>query len=242
MDRFDLLAELHQLLRPRTYLEIGVDIGLSLRLTRVPSIGIDPAFNVLMELQADIHLARTTSDEFFARKHPLAHLPIPFIDLAFIDGMHLAEFALRDYLSVERFTQPTSVIVLDDMLPRNVEEAARRRHTEEWTGDVYKAAQALRDFCPEVVVIEVDTTPTGIVIVLVPNASRAGVLKEYDAWLDVATSSDPQVVPPEILTRSRALAPDKVLASSGWSMLPAIRRRKGDTSAQVRAAFSDLLP
>ena len=131
----------------------GIDRGQSITLSRAPSIGIDPEFSIVSEILADVHLARTTSDEFFARRDPIAHLSIRVIDLAFIDGMHLFEFALRDFMNIERFTTPTSVIVFDDMLPRSVDEAARRRHTNAWTGDVFKAAQALRDLCPDVVVI-----------------------------------------------------------------------------------------
>jgi hypothetical protein len=212
-------------------------------LSRVPSIGIDPEFAVVAELQADIHLARTTSDEFFARKDPLAHLPVPVVDLAFIDGMHLAEYALRDYLAVERYTTPASVIVFDDMLPRRVEEAARHRHTVAWTGDVYKAAQALRDLCPDLVVIEVDTTPTGVLVVLLPNAARGGVLAGYDDWLSAAITPDPQDVPVEVLERSRAVDPTRLLASSGWAQLARLRKRsKADVADRVRAAFADVLP
>src|SRR5690606_6943151 len=122
------------------------------------------------ELQADIHLARTTSDEFFARRRPLAHLPVPFVDLAFVDGMHLAEYALRDVIAIERFTLPTSVIVLDDMLPGTIEMANRKRSTRRWTGDVYKAAQALRRLRPDLLVLDVDTKPTGTCLVLFPDA------------------------------------------------------------------------
>lgn len=243
MNRHNFLAALHRQLRPRTYVETGVDRGQSLTLSRVPSVGIDPAFNVVSELLADVHLARTTSDELFARRAPLAHLPVPVVDLAFIDGMHLAEYALRDYLAVERFTEPTSVVVLDDMLPRDVDEAARYRHTASWTGDVYKAAQALRNFCPELIVLELDTTPTGVVVVLAPNATRRGVLPSYDDWLDVAISPDPQEVPEEVLTRSRALDPEQLLASGGWAELVAMRGRRPRASGDdVRAAFADVLP
>ena len=45
MERHELLARLHTLLAPRNYLEIGVCQGESLTLSRVPSIGIDPAFH-----------------------------------------------------------------------------------------------------------------------------------------------------------------------------------------------------
>jgi predicted O-methyltransferase YrrM len=242
VNRHEFLASLHRQVRPRTYLETGVNLGQSLTLTRVPSIGIDPEFSVVRELQANIHLARTTSDEFFARTDPIAHLPIPVVDFAFIDGMHLSEYALRDYLAVERFTRPTSVVVFDDMLPRSVDEAARRRHTTAWTGDVYKAAQALRDLCPDVVVIEVDTTPTGVVVVLVPDAGRDGVLDGYDDWLDVAMAPDPQLVPTEVLSRSRALKPERLLASHGWSRLAALRGRNNDHIAdEVRSAFADVI-
>ena len=51
------------------------------------------------------------------------------LDLSFIDGMHLFEYVLRDFMNVERFSRWDTAIVLDDMLPRDVDEAARDRHT-----------------------------------------------------------------------------------------------------------------
>jgi hypothetical protein len=242
MRRHEFLQGLHARYRPRTYLETGIQKGQSLGLSRVPSIGIDPEFSITAEQLADVHLARTTSDEFFARKDPIAHLPIPVIDLAFIDGMHLSEYALRDYLAVERFTTPASVVVFDDMLPRTVEAAARTRLTKIWTGDVYKAAEALRQLRPDLVVIEVDTEPTGVVVVLAPDASRDGELPGYDDWLDVALAPDPQDVPVEVLTRSRALDPKRLLGSGGWAKLINLRSRRTPVSpGAVRAAFADVL-
>lgn len=241
MNRHQLLKALHTKVAPRTYLETGVADGSSLTLSRVPSIGIDPAFHIQAELLADIQLVRTGSDEFFARRDPLAHLPIDIIDLAFIDGMHLAEYALRDYLGVERFTHPASVVVFDDMLPRNVDEAARRRHTVAWTGDVYKAVDAIREYRPNALVFEVDTTPTGTVVVLNPDATCNGVMAEYDDWMDVAMAEDPQDVPQEILTRSRAVQPEKLITSSGWAKLRALRSQPADVAAgEIRAAFADV--
>jgi hypothetical protein len=241
LKRHEFLKALHQLTGPRTYVETGIHKGQSLTLSRVPSVGIDPEFAISSELFADVHLARTTSDEFFARKQPLAHLPKPVIDLAFIDGMHLAEYAMRDYLAVERFTTVASVIVFDDMLPRSIDEAARHRHTGAWTGDVYKAAEALRTMCPELVVLDVDTQPTGLVVVLTPEASRNGVLPGYDDWLDVAMSPDPQDVPEHVLSRSRAEDPQRLLDSAGWRQLRRLRTAKGVDRAAVQAAFADVL-
>lgn len=241
MNRHELLRRLHQVVRPRTYLEIGVHHGASMALSRVPSVGVDPDYSVSAELATSVHLARTTSDEFFARKDPLAYLPRPVIDLAFIDGMHLSEYVLRDYLNVERFTTPASVILLDDMLPRSVEEAARRRETHEWAGDVFKAAEALRELRPDLLVVYVDTTPTGTAVILAPDAARGGVLPQYDEWLgDIGLAPDPQKVPEHILGRTVAVAPERLLASTGWTHL---RHRRGSrrlAQAEVRDMFADL--
>lgn len=243
MNRHQLLRALHGLVNPRTYLETGVNRGVSLGLSRVPSIGIDPEFSIDAELQADIHLARTTSDEFFARRRPLAHLPVPVVDLAFVDGMHLAEYALRDVIAIERFTLPTSVIVLDDMLPGTIEMANRKRSTRRWTGDVYKAAQALRRLRPDLLVLDVDTKPTGTCLVLFPDARRAGVLEGYDEWVATeAVRPDPQPVPDSVLERTHALDPQVLLASRGWGRLADLRQsvRPGE-DAEVREAFADLV-
>lgn len=242
MNRHQLIAALHAQVNPRTYLETGVHRGQSLCLSRVPSIGIDPEFSVIEELQADVQLARTSSDEFFAREDPMAHLPVPFVDFAFIDGMHLAEYALRDVIAVERFSLPTTVIVIDDMLPIDVPMANRKRSTGAWTGDVYKAAEALRLLRPDLLVIEVDTRMSGTVVVLFPDATRDGVLPGYDEWITTAITPDPQPVPEEILTRSRAMSPARLLASPGWAALADLRRKaRPGNAAAVREAFADLV-
>lgn len=243
MNRHQLLQALHESIAPRTYLETGVNFGQSLSLSRVPSIGIDPEFAVKRELQCDVHLARTSSDEFFARRRPVAHLPVPVVDLAFIDGMHLSEYALRDFIAVERFTLPTSVMLIDDMLPRSVEMANRKRSTNIWTGDVYKVSDALRRLRPDLLVIEVDTEPTGTCLVLLPDATRGGVLEGYDEWLATeAVRPDPQPVPEAVLRRTRALDPEHVLASPGWGRLADLRGRvRAGDSSLVREALADLV-
>jgi hypothetical protein len=239
MQRHELLAALHEALRPRTYVEIGVNDGRSLSLSRVPSVAIDPAFKVTSELAADIHLARTTSDEFFARADPLAHFRGVPVDLAFIDGMHLAEFALRDFMNVERFTTPASVIVLDDMLPRDVDEAARDRHTKFWTGDVYKVPQALRRLRRDLVVLDVATKPTGTSVVLLPDRSSRVLLEHYDTLVTDMVVPDPQHVPDDVLGRTRAVDPDTLVSSDLWNALSSLRRRPRLRVQAVRAAVAD---
>jgi hypothetical protein len=135
-------AGLHRVFRPRTYTEIGVSKGGSLARSRTKSIGVDPAFAITAELNCHVRLFRATSDDFFTRPDAFAHFDGVPVDLAYIDGMHLSEYALRDFMNVEKRMARTGVVALDDMLPRNPLEAARDRRTGPWAGDVYKIHQA----------------------------------------------------------------------------------------------------
>jgi predicted O-methyltransferase YrrM len=234
MQRHRLLKTLHERLRPRNYLEIGVANGRSMTLSRSRSIGIDPAFRITSEILCDLHLARSTSDEFFARRQPLAHFDQPVIDLAFIDGMHLAEYALRDLINVERHTSPASVIVIDDMLPRTVAEADRDRgairQRGAWAGDVYKLTESARRLRPDLVWLEVDTQPTGTVVVLVPDRDATGLSAAYDDLVEEYVVADPQPVPDEVLKRSVAVAPERLLAAPIWDALRGLRDKRHDVA------------
>ena len=90
MEYLDFLTGLHEAVRPRAYLEIGLRHGHSLALADCPALGVDPAFNLKVELGENVELLRETSDEYFARAKPLKPLGGRKPDMAFIDGMHLA--------------------------------------------------------------------------------------------------------------------------------------------------------
>lgn len=230
MRRHELLRGLHERLQPRSYLELGVSTGSSLAVSRTRSIGVDPFFMIKNEIHCDVHLVRETSDEFFARPAPLEHFDEPVADLAFIDGMHLAEYALRDFINAERFTHPASVLVLDDMLPRHPDEAGRNRSLGRargaWTGDVYKVAASLRELRPDLVVLEMDTSPTGTVVVLNPDSGSDVLAAAYDDLVETYVTPDPQSVPEETLGRTRAVDPAALLAAPVWQELQALRTRE----------------
>ena len=255
MRRHEFLGHLHRLVRPRNYLEIGVANGASLRLSRVPSIAIDPGFQIGVPLQCDLQLARVTSDEFFSRPDPIRHLrssrnPIRNIrrgrplfdyylggtrlDLAFIDGMHQFDFVLRDFMNVERQSGWASVIAFDDMLPRDVDEAARDRHTEQWTGDVYKLMPVLAKHRPDLFAIPVDTEPTGILVVLGADHDSRVLAERYDEITREWAVPDPQQVPDWILERRTAVAPEALLGSPLWGDLVHARARHASRAAGLR--------
>jgi hypothetical protein len=238
--RHDFLREVHRVLRPRTYFEIGVRTGTSLELSRCPSVAVDPFYRLTRELQCDVHLVRTTADEFFAREHPFAHFDEPVVDLAFIDGMHLSEYALRDFVNTERFCHPGSVVVFDDMLPRNTLEASRSQRLasakKSWTGDVFKVVETLRRLRPDLVVLEIDTLPTGTLVVANLDPGSTVLRDAYDELVVEHVTPDPQTVPEATLKRTRAIDPGRLLAAPVWTELRRLRSRPRDAAA-VRAAW-----
>lgn len=213
MDYLDFLRTLHERLRPQRYLEIGVRWGQSLGVSRCRSVGIDPAFSIQSELHTDVHLFRTTSDEYFTRPDPLEPVGGEPFDLAFIDGMHLFEYALRDFINTERHCRPGSVVIFDDVLPRNVDEAARDRLTSAWTGDVYPILPVLERYRPDILTLAVDTKPTGLLMVLGLDPTSTVLADSYDEIIAEFRHADPQPVPQEIIDRTFVQAPERVLGS-----------------------------
>jgi hypothetical protein len=172
-DYFAVLSRLHRHLRPATYLEIGVAGGESLAcaLPHTDVIGIDPQPQLSRELPARQRVFHTTSDEFFAQHDVRAEFGGRSVELAFIDGMHRFEFALRDFINLERACAPDSVILLHDCYPLDARTAERERQTGFWSGDVWRLALLLREQRPDLLVRTIATAPTGLGLVLNPDAS-----------------------------------------------------------------------
>src|SRR5690606_15092040 len=108
----------------------------------------DPAFELQREFGPEVRLFEMTSDAFFATRDP-ARIFGTSVDFAFIDGMHLADFALRDFMNIESSSHPGGVIAIDDILPDAMEYATRERKTKIWTGDVYRTVLALGELRPQ---------------------------------------------------------------------------------------------
>jgi Methyltransferase domain len=233
------LRALHDRLQPARYLEIGVHNGSSMAQSRCRSVGIDPAFGISREIDCDVALFRTTSDEYFARPDPLAPTGGEPFDLVFIDGLHLFEFALRDFINSERYCSARSLIVFDDVLPRNVDEAARIRHTASWTGDVYPMLDVLARYRPELTVIPVGTTPTGLLLVLGLDPHNTELADNYEAILTEYRHPDPQPVPESVFDRLISASPERVLASGFWRVLATAE--KMTTPDEVRSMLADEL-
>ena len=214
-DTRGFLTGLHRLVRPRTYLEVGVQHGYSLNLAFAAeiAIGIDP--EPLVMATANQQIYQMTSDQFFEPGIPGIGMVLDErqIDLAYIDGMHLIEYVVRDFQNIARYCHPRSVVAFDDVLPRNQEEARRipvgTPILGDWTGDVWKIHRMLAEYRPDLRLRLVDTWPTGCLVVSGFPAHPqqwAPDRRLVEIWQDWTT------VPPAVLDRVTAITPEQALA------------------------------
>jgi tetratricopeptide (TPR) repeat protein len=164
-----VLEQLHALRKPRTYIEIGVWEGRSLRLAQpgTTAIGVDPNPRLASDLPDHIRLVRETSDEFFARRNARAELGGQAVELSFIDGMHQFEFALRDFMNLEACSAENALILLHDCYPLDALSAGPTPppETDFWTGDVWRTVVALRRHRPDLEVVTLACPPSGLGLV-----------------------------------------------------------------------------
>jgi hypothetical protein len=165
-DYRSLLGFLHKALQPKLYVEIGVRDGETFCLTQdgTRRIGIDPAPLIDTSGWANTVLAHSTSDSFFA--HEPNREKCRGFDLAFIDGDHSFDQALRDFRNLEALAKPTSIICIHDVIPMDARTATPKAETAFHTGDVWRLMAAINaGRYRDLVSFTVACAPTGLGIV-----------------------------------------------------------------------------
>jgi len=198
-----VLAQLHALKRPQTYLEVGTATGRTLAIARCASVAIDPRFRLDCDARRGkpaCHLFEMTSDAFFAAEDPSVLLGRP-IDFAFIDGMHQFEFALRDFMNIEAHCRPDSLIALHDCLPvdshmarrepRDRSAAAWSSYPNAWAGDTWKAIWILQLYRPDLAIFAFDAKPSGLVVVTQLDPQSSVLKLRYEEAIRAADVIDP---------------------------------------------------
>lgn len=216
MTRHEFLARLHEMLKPKIYMETGVQSGESLKLAHAAelAIGIDPY--PLIGQSGNQQIFPMYSREYFADDSRE-----PQIDLGFIDGSHLIEDVLRDFLGMARKAHFGTVIVFDDVLPYSQEIASRTMPPGgDWTGDAWKIIPIIRGALGlhGVESKMVNTFPTGLFVVWHlprrPNTTGWSLVKmELDYEDLVAKWIETETVPDYIISRSRAAEAEDILDS-----------------------------
>lgn len=219
----EVLARMHALIQPQLYLEIGLRHGASLALAKCDSIGIDPEPDLARAgpfPRLDLH--PMASDDFFFFRAEAA-LKSRRVDLGFIDGMHLVEFALRDFMNLERVMSPQGAIVIDDVLPNHPIQARRDRQSQVWCGDVWRLLPLLRRRRPDLRLTLLDTAPSGLLIVTGLKPDNRVLWDNYNPDLRALRAEDPDL-PAAVMQRHGALPPDEA------SILQALGRRSPDAA------------
>jgi predicted O-methyltransferase YrrM len=245
MNYFKLLRRLHAVKRPKTYLEIGTAAGKTLALARCASIAIDPRFRLARDVRQGKlgkparHLFEMTSDAFFSAQNPSALFGRP-VDLAFIDGMHHFEFALRDFMNIEPHCRPDSLIVLHDCLPvdmymarrdpRDRSGAAEAHYPGAWAGDTWKALWILQRYRPDLRIFAFDAPPSGLVVVTQLDPASTRLKQVDDEAVAAAAAADLASFYAGI-----TILPTSALRRPSWPST-LIRPRSFDFSAHLAAA------
>jgi SAM-dependent methyltransferase len=210
------LDRLHETLRPSLYVEIGVRRGDSLVLSRGRAVAIDPRPDPELSLPPEATLYTMSSDTYF--ESPAAAELGRAVDFAFIDGMHLAEFALRDFIHLEKHAAPWSVVAIDDVLPNHPAQASRQRRTRVWTGDVWRMVELLERRRPDLLILLVSTAPTGLALVAGLDADARSLLTDYNTIMSELRAGEAIQPGVSVLARTDALHPEdrrlKVLLST----------------------------
>jgi hypothetical protein len=180
----DHLLALHKWLEPAVYLEIGVFKGDTLALARPPTraTGVDPQPRPesVRVYDAPTRILQVTSDAYFAGLAVYEGPRPATVDLAFIDGLHLYEQVLRDFINIEKLCGRGSVIVLHDTLPIAAAATARQRQTSHWCGDVWKIRPCLQAYRPDLSMLTIPTYPSGLTLVVGLDPGSHVLADHYD--------------------------------------------------------------
>jgi hypothetical protein len=176
LDRF------YTLLAPETVIEIGIAEGRSLARVRPPTIaiGVDPNPTVTYPLSAETHIFPETSNSFFDRSGPDALFAGRRLGIGFIDGLHLYEQALQDFIHLEAYCGPRSLILVHDTIPLDQATQSRARDTQFHTGDVWKIVPALKYYRPTLDIFTIATPWTGLTVVTGLDPASRVLANSYD--------------------------------------------------------------
>jgi len=173
---------LHEWLRPENYLEIGVYVGSSLVLSGPPTVavGVDPEPRLLDPPNTVCKIFPMTSDHYFATRDVRRDIEADSLGVAFIDGLHLFEQALRDFINIERVSGPTTLALIHDTFAIDELTAEREQKTAFWTGDVWKIVPCLREVRPDLRLFTIPSPPSGVTVVSGLNANSTVLTERFN--------------------------------------------------------------
>ncbi|MEZ5778786.1 MAG: hypothetical protein R3E44_10530 [Paracoccaceae bacterium] len=227
MRYYRFLNRLHQQNLFDWYMEIGCRKGRSFAPVRGKTIAVDPFFRINSNVIGNkpaLHVFQATSDDFFAGGF-LKKTGIK-LSFSFLDGMHLFEFLLRDFMNTERFTRPDGVIAMHDCCPFDNEMTTRdldNLPAGAWTGDVWKIIPILQEYRPDLKITVLDCPPTGLVLVSGLSPTNRVLERNYDEIVARYTDMDIDAYGPERFYGSFVYTDSHAFAAEGWKLFEPLR-------------------
>lgn len=169
------------------YMEIGCRSGQIFQRAQGRTIAVDPFFQVernVIGSKPAMFAFQQTSDDFFASGF-LDRNAIR-LSVSFLDGMHLFDFLLRDFMNTEDRSHQDGVILMHDCSPYDHAMVSRDysgRKGLPWTGDVWKLLPILQEHRPDLTVEVLDCAPTGLVAVRGLSPGNRVLRDRYDSIL-----------------------------------------------------------
>lgn len=166
---YRFLKRLHENLLFDWYMEIGCRSGRSFAPVRSKTVAVDPFFQANINIvgtKPALHILQQTSDEFFASGFLARNKIKPAV--SFLDGLHLFEFLLRDFMNTEAQSPANGVIMMHDCIPFDIPMTTRNLANlprGAWTGDVWKLIPILQTYRPDLKLTVMDCRPTGLLCV-----------------------------------------------------------------------------
>ena len=208
------------------YLEVGCRSGESFAPVRSKTIAVDPFFRAEINIigsKPALHVFQATSDDFFADGF-LAKNDIR-LSVAFLDGMHLFEFLLRDFLNTEAAMDPNGVILLHDCVPYGLKMTRRDLDNlpdGAWTGDVWKLIPILQTWRTELTITVLDCQPTGLVAVSGLDPKNRVLSQNYDRIIADFSDMDIKQFGVEHFFASFEYTGARMLARKGFQMFRSV--------------------
>ena len=161
------LTDIHQLLKPAHYLQLGVDRGDALR-----SVGLETRCIVVAN-GAKLDLDVVEPDEFYpmASKAFFNHHQVrelfggAAVDLALLRGPSSYESLLEEFIELERSVGARTVICVEGTYPVEGKSAHRRRRTDYWVGDRWKLVAILKAYRPDLYIQTLPAAPSGLTLI-----------------------------------------------------------------------------
>lgn len=194
MNRIELVQALIDKKNYKTYLEIGVEKGISFHPIKCEQkIAVDPKFRIPFyqkwiwnsknPTNKKNQYIEKTSDDFFAQDAS-KFFDSNSLDISFVDGLHTFEAALLDVFNSLKYLSEDGIVVMHDCMPISKACETPARSYEDaikidppgwegyWTGDVWKVIHYIREIHSEDLEAFVFDNDFGLGIVIPKNAKR----------------------------------------------------------------------